>query len=335
MALLHATRRHWLLCGALSAAAVWSSHAQAQTAASYPQRPIKLVVPFAPSGSTDLVARVIAQALHHELGQPVYVENKPGAGGMLGTEWVAQAKPDGYVLGLASISTLAVNPVVLKASRVQPLQDLEMVAPLASIASVFSTHPSLGVKDFAGFVQQARAQGDAWTAGSSGIGSIGHVILEALNGSLGTQLRHIPFKGMGPVVQSALAGQTQVLSDQFPSSAPYVQSGRLVPFAVAAPQRLPSLPQVPTLQELGYPALNQLAITWFGLVAPAGTSPEIVEKLNAATQRVLHNHEVQHKLQTMGVDTMPGTPQALRSMALQAHTQVERIVQERGITDGL
>lgn len=330
------SRRQWLALAAVGVCALSAPQVGAGARTStYPHRAIKLIVPFAAGGSTDIVARLLAEALQHALGQPVYVENKAGAGGMIGTDAVAHAAPDGYTLGLGSISSLAVNPVVLKAARVDPLQDLQMVVPLASIASVFSVPPGLGVHDFAQFLATARAQGDAWTAGSSGVGSIGHVILEAMNADMGLQLRHIPFKGMGPVVNSALAGQTQVLSDQFPSSAPHVQAGRLVPFAVAAQARLPSLPQVPTLAELGYPALNDLAITWFGLVLPAGAPPEVVQRLNAAANQVLQQAPLQARLAQLGVTPMGGSVQDLQRMVAVTTQQVRNLVAQRGITDGL
>lgn len=333
---LPARRKLLALCsGLLCTAATMPPSAWAQASGhAFPNKPIKLIVPFAAGGSTDIVARLVADALQRELGQSVLVENKAGAGGMIGTEAVVHAPADGYTLGLGSISSLAVNPVVLKASRVQPLQDLQMVVPLASIASVFSVPPSLGVQNFAQFVAAARAQGDNWTAGSSGIGSIGHVILEAMNAELGLQLRHIPFKGMGPVVNSALAGQTQVLSDQFPSSAPHVQAGRLVPFAVAAKHRLPSLPKVPTLAELGYPALNDLAITWFGLVAPAGTPTAVVQRLNTATNHVLQQNALRDRLAQLGVTPMGGSAHDLQRMVEQTTAQVQTLVRQRGITDG-
>ena len=333
MVMRHWSRRHLLqttLAGA--ALGVWPGAGRTEA---YPARPIKLVVPFAPGGSSDILARLLAEALHTELGQPVYIENKPGAGGLLGTQAVAQATPDGYVLGLGSISSLAVNPVVLQASRLQPLRDLQMVAPLVSIASVFSAHPSLGVRDFASFVQAARAQSEPWAVGSSGVGSIGHVILEAINAELGLQLHHIPFKGMGPVVNSALAGHTQVLSDQFPSSAPYVLAGRLQPFAVAAQTRLPQLPQVPTLRELGYPQLNQLAITWFGLVAPAGTPAAIVQRLNAAANRALQQARMVQRMTELGTEALGGSPEDLEQLVQRTSTQVQALVRARGITDGL
>lgn len=301
----------------------------------YPQRPVRLVVPFAAGGSADIVARLVAQGLQAELQQTIYIENKAGAGGMLGAETVALAHPDGYTVGLGSISTLAVNPVVLKSARVQPLQDFKMVVPLASIASVFATPPSAQVPDFAHFLKQARQRGDEWAVGSSGVGSIGHVILEAMNDELGLHLRHIPFKGMGPVVHSVLAGQTHVLSDQYPSSAAHIQAGRLVPFAVAARSRLKELPQVPTLKELGYPQLNALAITWFGLVVPAATPDAVVQRLNQAANAALQQTALRAQLDKLGVQALGGTPQELLQMVTQTTEQVRALVKQRGITDGL
>lgn len=327
-------RRRCLALAAASAGMLFAPQSWAQEIA-YPSRPIKLVVPFAAGGSTDIVARVIAEGMQAQLQQTVYIENKAGAGGMVGAEAVAQASADGYTVGLGSISTLTVNPIVLKAARVQPLRDFQMVVPLASIPSVFSVLPSTEIQDFAQFVQVARQQGDAWTAGSSGVGSIGHVILEAFNAEMGLQLRHIPFKGMGPVVQSALAGQTHVLSDQYPSSAPHIQAGRLQAFAVAAKHRLADLPQVPTLKELGYPQLNDLAITWFGLVVPANTSPMVVQRLNQAANAALQQMQVREHLSKLGVEPMGGTPQDLEIMVKQTSKHVQQLVQARGISDGL
>ena len=326
------TRRTWLR-SALGAASVVAVPAWARPAA-YPSRPIKLIVPFAAGGSTDIVARLVADAMQAPLGVPVFVENKAGAGGMVGAEVLAQSAADGYTIGLGSISTLAVNPVVLKASRVQPLKDFAMVVPLASIASVFSVPASLGIQDFSQFLKAARTQGDTWNAGSSGVGSIGHVILEAMNADLGIHLRHIPFKGMGPVVNSALSGQTQVLSDQFPSSQPHIQAGRLVPVAVAAEARLPVLPQVPTLAELGYPQLNSLAITWFGLVAPSHTPAAVVQRINAAANHALQQPALRERLAQLGVAPLGGSPQELEQMVVATTSQVRTLVKARGITDG-
>lgn len=304
-----------------------AGHAQERRA--YPSQPIKLLVPFAPGGSTDIVARVIADAMRGPLGQPVVVENRAGAAGLIGAEAVARAQPDGYTIGVGTISTLAVNPVMLKALRRDPLQELAPVIALAQIPSVFSTHPSLGVTDLQGLITTLRAKPDHYTIGSAGVGSIGHLIAEALNENLGVRLRHIPYKGQGPVVNSALSGETQVLSDQYPSSSSLVQSGRLLPFAVAAPQRLPALPGVPTLAEAGYPALNRLAITWFGLVAPAGTPQAVIDTLNQAAREALHNPEVQERLAQLGVAPMGGSPQQFAALISDTRAQIQQLVQQR------
>lgn len=292
----------------------------------YPSRPVKLVVPFAAGGSADIVARLVADAMQPALGQAMVVDNKAGAGGMIGSEAIARAAADGYTVGLGSISTLVVNPILLPAARVRPMEQLQPVIPLASIASVFSLPSSLGVENFAQFVQAARAQGDNWAVGSSGIGSVGHVILQALNAQWGLQLRHIPYKGMGPVVQSVLAGQTQVLSDQFPSSAPHIAAGHLQPVAVAATARLPQLPQVPTLAELGYPQLNDLAMTWFGLVVPQGVPGEVVDRLHLAATQALEQPELRARWTQMGVQPLGGSAANLWQMVERTGAHVRALV---------
>ena len=314
----------------LACLAAGTSMAQDKVAP-YPQRPVKLIVPFAPGGSTDIVARLVAEAMHGPLGQPVVVENRAGAAGLIGADAVARAAPDGYTLGVGTISTLAVNTVLLATARRDPLADFAPVTTLAQIPSVFSTHPSMGVDDLQGFVAAVRARPDHYTIGSAGIGSIGHLIAEAMNETLNIRLRHIPYKGQGPVVNSALAGETQVLSDQYPSSAALVQAGRLVPFAVAAHQRLAALPQVPTLAEQGYPALNRLAITWFGLVAPAGTPPAVVAQLNGAARQALQSPPLLARLQQLGVQATGSTPAQFASLISDTRAQVEKVVAERKI----
>ena len=331
MRALLSAHKHRLLCGC-AMLAVFALCLPAQTqhqAGSYPQRPIKLIVPFAPGGSTDMVARLVADAMHGPLGQPVVVDNRAGAAGMIGADAVAKAPPDGYTLGVGTVSTLAVNTVVLKGARHDPLRDFAPITALAQIPSVFSTHPGLGVHDLQSFIATVRARPDHYTIGSAGVGSIGHLIAEAMNADLGLRMRHIPYKGQGPVVHSVLAGETQVLSDQYPSSAALVQAGKLVPFAVAAQQRLPALPQVPTLAEAGYPALNRLAITWFGLVAPAGTPQSVVDTLNQAARDAMNTPAVRERLAQLGVQPLTGTPAQFARLIGDTRSQVEQLVAQR------
>lgn len=297
----------------------------------WPEKPVKLIVPFAPGGSTDIVARLVADRMQHTLGQPVVVDNRAGAGGAIGAEAVARAAPDGYTIGVGTVSTLSVNPVLLKASRVDPLKDFAPVTALVSIPSVFSTHPSLKVQNFKGFVELARSKPDQFTAGSPGTGSIGHLIVEAMNNELQLQVRHIPYKGMGPVINGALAGETQVLSDQFPSSAPFIKAGKLVPFAVASGQRLAALPGVPTFKELGHPELNELAITWFGLVAPAKTPAAVVARLNAAAVEALRHPALQARLKELGAQPIGSTPEQFGATIAASLERVRKVVQARKI----
>ncbi len=322
------TRRQlfWLaLSAALGLSAV---PAQAQT---YPDKPVKLIVPFAPGGSTDIVARLVADRMQQALGQAVVVENRAGAGGAIGSEAIARATPDGYTIGVGTVSTLAVNPVLLKASRVDPLKDFAPITALASIPAVFSTHPSLKVQDFNAFLKMVRAKPDHYTTGSPGNGTIGHLIIEAMNDELDIQLRHIPYKGMGPVINGALAGETQILSDQYPSSAPFIKAGKLVPFAVAAPQRLAGLPNVPTLRELGHAELNELAVTWFGLVAPARTPSAVVARLNAAAVEALKDPALQTRLRDLGAQPIGNTPDQFGKAIAVTLERVRKVVVSRKI----
>lgn len=321
--------RRTLILSAMSAGLLAPlASAQAQT---YPDKPVKLIVPFAPGGSTDLVARLVADRMRQTLGQSVVVENRAGAGGAIGAEAVARATPDGYTIGVGTVSTLAVNPLLLKASRTDPIKDFAPITTLASIPAVFTVHPSLGVRDYKGFVALARSKPDQLSAGSPGTGSIGHLIIEAVNDDLNVQLRHIPFKGMGPAINSALAGETQVLSDQVPSATPFIKAGKLIPFAVGAQQRLPGLPDVPTFKELGHPELNELAVTWFGLVAPARTPAAVVARLNAAALEALKDPTLQTQLRDMGVQPVGNSPEQFGKAIAATLERVRKVVQAHKI----
>jgi tripartite-type tricarboxylate transporter receptor subunit TctC len=298
---------------------------------SYPNKPVKLIVPFAPGGSTDIVARLVADRMQRTLGQPVVVDNRAGAGGTIGAEVVARAAPDGYTIGMGTVSTLAVNPVLLKSSRLDPVKDFAPITVLASIPSVFSTNPSLQVQNYKEFVALARSKPELLTSGSPGTGSIGHLIIEAMNDELKVQVRHIPYRGMGPVINGALGGETQLLLDQYPSSAPHIRAGKLVPFAVAAEQRLSGLPNVPTFKELGHPELNQLGITWFGLVAPARTPAAIVARLQAAAVEALKDPALQARLKDMSVQPVGNTPEQFGAMIAASLASVRSVVKARKI----
>ena len=298
----------------------------------YPQRPVKLIVPFAPGGSTDIVARLVADKMQATLGQAVVVDNRAGGGGMIGSEVVAKAEPDGYTIGIGTVSTLAVNPILLKASRVDPLKDFAPITALANVPSVFMVHLSFPARGFQAVVTEVRAKPDAYNMGSSGPGSISHLIIEAMNAELKFKLRHIPYRGMGPAMTAALAGETQVVSDQYPSSAAYIKSGKLLPFAVGAHRRLEAMPEVPTLKELGHPELNELTITWFGIVAPAKTPAAVQEKLLDAAQAALRDPALLARLKELGREPATTSPEAFRAQIAGALERNRRIVQAANIS---
>jgi len=305
---------------------------QASAQDGYPQRPVKLIVPFAPGGSTDIVARLVADRMQVELGQPVVVDNRAGGGGMIGSEALARADADGYTIGIGTVSTLTVNPILLKANRVDPLKELAPITMLATVPSVFMVHPSFPGRTFEQVIAEVRAKPDFYNMGSSGPGSISHLLIEAMNTDLRIKLRHIPYRGMGPALTAALAGETLVSIDQYPSSAAHIKSGKLLPFAVGAPKRLEALPSVPTLKELGQPDLNELAMTWFGLVAPAKTPSAIQKKLHDAAVAALRDPALVARLKEVGAEAVGGSADAFRSQIESGLARNRRIVQAAGIS---
>ena len=300
--LLPLPRRTLLSLGASSLAAVLCGlflAGPAHAADAYPNKPVKLIVPFAAGGSTDIVARVIAEGLRSTLGQPVVVDNKAGAGGLIGTESMAQAAPDGYTIGMATVSTATINPsLYMRAAKLEGR--LLPVANLVTMPSVYMVHPKMGVKDFPGFLAKLRAQPGAYSAGVPGLGTLGHLMVASFNETMKTQVQIVPYRGNGPALNDALAGMVQVMTDQLPSAMPQIKGGKLIPIVLAGQNRSPDLPNVPTFKELGYPELNELGISWFGLVVPAGTPAPIVKQLQDAAVKAVHQPDVQKHLKTLG-----------------------------------
>jgi tripartite-type tricarboxylate transporter receptor subunit TctC len=286
------------------AAALLAAPAFAQT---YPSRPITLIVPFAPGGSTDVIARVVAQALRAELGQTVVVENHAGAGGSLGTALIAQAKPDGYTIGMGTASTLAINPAAYRTLPYDVRKDLAPITNIAAVPNIMSVNPAVPAKAMAEFIAVAKAQPGKLSYGSSGNGSVSNLMGEQLKLAAGIDLVHVPYRGMGPAIQDAVAGQIQVLFDNLPTTLPHVQGGKLRAIAVSGDKRVAALPDVPTFAELGFNDLNWMA--FFGLVAPAGNPPAIDAKLNAATVKVIATPEVKRALELQQAIPVANSPE--------------------------
>lgn len=313
----------FLLRAALTVtAALVLSGAHAQT--TYTNRPVKLIVPFAPGGSTDLAARLVAEYGSRELGQSIVVENKAGAGGSTGMEFVARSPADGYTLGMATVSTHGSNPAVYgNKLRYNAAKDFAPITNVATTPSVFAVHPSTPARTMKEFIALVQANPGKYSFASPGVGSLGHANIEHFMALAKMDLLHVPYKGAGQAMTDAMAGQVTAITDNLPSALPNIQNGKLRALAVLSEKRSPSLPDVPTYGELGFPQMGGGG--WFGVVAPAGTPPEVVAKLNAAFHKAMKNPEFIKQMEQSGATLIPGTPEAFAQQIQQAMERYERV----------
>ncbi|MFC3340246.1 tripartite tricarboxylate transporter substrate binding protein BugE [Paracandidimonas soli] len=303
----------------------------AAQAADYPSQPIRVIVPFAPGGSTDIVARIVTQRMAQELGQTLVVENKGGAGGAIGAAEAARAKPDGYTLSIATVSTMAVNSACRPNDLpYDPLKDFVPVTNFANVPNVIEANPKFPAKNFKELVQILKDNPGKYSHGSSGTCSILHLFGEAFKLSTGTDAIHVPYKGSGPAVTDAVGGQIDLMFDNLPSSMAQIQAGNLRALAIAWPERLAALPDVPTLAEEGYPELNQPA--WYGLLAPKGTPDEIVKKLRDAAVVALKDPAVIETLEKQGAAPSGNTPEEFAKEIKEQYDWAKDIVAKRKIT---
>ena len=280
--------------------------AQAQPAP-YPSKPIRLVVPFTPGGSTDILARAIGQELTKAWGQTVIVDNVPGAGGAIGADKVAKAPADGYTLLMGHIGTLAVNPSLYPKLPYNPVKDFAPVAWVARVPNVLVVHPSVPAKNVKELVALAKAKPGQLNYGSGGNGSAANLATEYFKLETGTSMLHIPYKGTAPAVTDLIGGQIQLLFTGAPAVIGQIKSGQLRALAVSSPQRLDALPDLPTVAESGYKGFE--ADQWYGVVAPAGTPQGIITKLNGQINQALKSAELKTRLTSEGAVAMPGTPE--------------------------
>jgi tripartite-type tricarboxylate transporter receptor subunit TctC len=315
--------RHFLKAVACAAALAATGIASGQSP--YPNQPIKLVVPFAPGGSTDIAARLIAEYGSRELGQPIVVDNKGGAGGSLGMEFVAKSKPDGYTLGMATVSTHGANPAVYGSRlKYDPIKDFAPITNVATTPSVFAVNPNkVSARTMKEFLAQAKAAPSRFSFGTPGTGSLGHANIEHFMALAQIKLLHVPYKGGGQAMNDALAGQVDAITDNLPSALPHIKAGKLRALAVLSEKRSPALPDVPTYGELGFPQMGGGG--WFGVVAPAGTPPEVVAKLNAAFLKAMKNPEFVKKIDELGATLIPTTPAEFGKQIQQAMDRYERV----------
>ncbi|NYT36490.1 tripartite tricarboxylate transporter substrate binding protein [Allopusillimonas soli] len=276
-------------------------------AADYPSQPIRIIVPYAAGGTTDLIARLVGQHMGTALGQPVVVENKAGAGGNIGTEQVARSKPDGYTLLLGTAGNMTVNPSIYKDMSFDPIKDFQPVSLIATLPNLMVVNNKVPAKTVQEFVAWVKDNPKPVFFASSGVGSTIHLTGELFNMATGLHMEHVPYKGSGPALIDLVGGTgPSVMFDNMPSAIGMVRDGSLRALAVTGPEREKSAPDIPTVKESGYPDFS--VVTWFGLFAPAGTPADVVQKLNKTLQDIVHSAEVSKKLSDLGATPKTTTP---------------------------
>ena len=319
-------KSHWLGIALFSALSLCATDGFAQ---GFPNKPARIVVPFPPGAATDILARLLAQKLTEAWGQAVVIDNKPGAGSIIGAQAVASAPPDGYTLFMGHIGTHGANPALYAKLPYDPVKDFAPITLLVSIPNLLAAHPSLGVNSVAELIALAKSKPGVLNVGSPGVSTSAHLIISLFRSVTGADMTHVPFKGAAAAMQGIVNGDVQVAFDTVTSLLPHVRAGRVKALAVTSKERSASAPEVPALAEAGVPGFD--VSTWFALFVPAGTPRVVIDKLNADVVRVMQAKDLADRLVTMGMANTSGTPEQLAAHVASEIARWGKVVKEANI----
>ena len=302
----------------------------AQAQGAYPERPVKVIVPYPPGGTADLLGRLISGKLSDSWGKQAVVENRGGAGGNIATEAVAKSDPDGYTLLLCNAPVLAINPALYGKVQFDPLRDFAPVATIAEVPLFLVVNPNLPVKSFAEFLDHVKEAGGRINYASGSIGSTTHLSMELFKSMAKVDLQHIPYKGSGPAIAAILGGEVQIMFELIPTAMPHVKSGRMRALAVTSRSRSPVMPELPTVAESGLPGYD--VASWFALCAPAGTPRAVVDKVSADVGAILKTPDMQSRIGGLGAQPLVMTPEEFGRFLRAEITKWSKVVKDSGAT---